>query len=902
MAGINAGGNAVGNTIPGAPIDQQDDYVFGIPQMEGGSAMRSYTDYQSTTNQQQVPVNGVPQNAANSADQSTTNQQQVSVNGVPQNAANSAALLNGYSVPMPLSSNNAVSPMPEPVATTPPTSTDFEISPYLEKVVLDPYKPLPLGVLNQHELMVDDVLSYLSSVIPPNLVDVLYSIPGVNNLLAAAGQSIDQFVSSLVGMLPPNLSLGSVLGSIANGAMAGLSSIGQLVGNIAAVANTALAIGMNIAAIPGQIINDALGYMANMGVQINVSAFISDSNNLSTRNTINGVANPSVSLPAMAGLSLGIINHSVSNPVPCVNAVRTINTPYKPTLLVPVMKSTSSSSFPAITKTTKAIGITPATTITKAVKAAGATQVKSVIATTASANAPATFKNAATASKAIGQTSAKKLAAVISAHPAATTAISSNIATYGNTKIKNLNAILSNSSVASTNTLVVNLADLPTNTVSTLITSIKTHTAPVTTSIVESLSALPGTSLTPIIVSISANGVLKTTNVVNNISVLPSADVLTMLSDIAATSSDAYIAANGVGPYAAILSDVTTYGLDTITAIATTLNDMGPTAQADYSTVSTLVSTYGVDTISTINAAIVNDTVPVTETLSDVTTLINTNTIDTVETINTNISDLGSSVVTSLILNIATLGLDNTNILTSIVDNQSVSILANSITQLTTDNPVALTTALAQIDIVDSDALSTIVDIVTATDAPGADVISTYVDNIANVDASVLINSLPIIANLSDIDTTRLASVISAAEPFTTLMQFNVSGIFLAYSAKKACELAALQGDYTAVLNVMNNYTYEFTIPFRRYLVNTILANYKASADTATMGDALSSQFLVNALNTICPGWDDGLRMGSPVKLHQGYFNATNDALNLLVLNQSTAIPAILQLDMKYAA
>lgn len=95
----------------------------------------------------------------------------------------------------------------------------FELNPYIEKVLIDPFKTFPLDKLTESQLSIDNVISYLESIVPSDVLSVIKNIPGLENELKAQGKSLEQYIVQIKNILPSNIKIGNLLREVNLGAI-----------------------------------------------------------------------------------------------------------------------------------------------------------------------------------------------------------------------------------------------------------------------------------------------------------------------------------------------------------------------------------------------------------------------------------------------------------------------------------------------------------------------------------------------------------------------------------------------------------------------------------------------------------------------------------------------------------
>lgn len=165
-----------------------------------------------------------------------------------------------------------VSPIPPPPPMRPISPTAFQVSPYAEKILVDPYKTIELDVLSKDQLAVDNVIDYLSSVVPPELLDELKKLPDIANYLVAKGKDLSSVVYGIMGKLPSLSDLSEVLRN---------SSLMTIINNVDSFVTSAINAGENINTMASSVIANAFSFIDQAtniigSVEDNVSNVITD--------------------------------------------------------------------------------------------------------------------------------------------------------------------------------------------------------------------------------------------------------------------------------------------------------------------------------------------------------------------------------------------------------------------------------------------------------------------------------------------------------------------------------------------------------------------------------------------------------------------------------------------------
>ena len=242
----------------------------------------------------------------------------------------------------------AVTPISAPIKAV--LATDFEITPFLEKVLIDPYKTAELAVLSQAELAIDDVVSYVESLIPADLLAEIMALPGLAERLLAEGTTLVDFITNIIQQIPKSIDIGMLLRS---------TSLMHLADHIKDLMSAIDTLMVELDCVPTGFIADALAFMDDMANMLDVAAYMSDFNlgidltcygvdiNLSLPDFSNfgcsGCSNPVAYTAVGVATASGIIKA----PNTYTNKLAALGVP-QPRNLLPILYTTTATQFPIL--------------------------------------------------------------------------------------------------------------------------------------------------------------------------------------------------------------------------------------------------------------------------------------------------------------------------------------------------------------------------------------------------------------------------------------------------------------------------------------------------------------------------------------------------------------------------
>jgi len=222
--------------------------------------------------------------------------------------------------------------------------TAFEINPFLERILTDPYRTLDINVLSQSQLAIDSVFDYVREYIPRDLVNLFSNSPNVRELLSSLNTNLFGIVNEIESYLPSNLNIELLLRN---------TELGDLYNNIRPYVNALRFNNVTVENISHIVIIEAINYMSDM--RRNFSSYqyykLSDNTaNIVTSNTADVKPDPF----AQTALALSVIKGNAQTLLPVSSLLSNIaieNT----SKALPFITNVSSSSFVVFTLTIASI-------------------------------------------------------------------------------------------------------------------------------------------------------------------------------------------------------------------------------------------------------------------------------------------------------------------------------------------------------------------------------------------------------------------------------------------------------------------------------------------------------------------------------------------------------------------
>lgn len=428
-----------------------------------------------------------------------------------------------------LSYNNKVvqvtSPNPPPPLIKPLSKTSFQVSPFLEKNLLDPYKTSTLVNLTKADLAIDNIVDYLQNLLPPELIDEISKDVAFAQQLIATGLTINQAVNDLISQLNSGSLLQNLLRNLP------ISSLINLLPSfLRSIANAGLN-GLILADafyVNGLIAyNSFSGLIDNLGYENNYTSFTSINNvNQTDYSTVtNPVADASVVLAIVSTMA-----YSNTSYLHYLNSISVNNS----VTLLPLVNNISSSQFATLANGVQMLGISSSTQLVNIVN---------IIAT-------------------IGQANLTILTNLLSAHNAPITNLSSYINVFGLTDMNSLYSCL--------------LANGTTNT-NTIITTINTFTS---TNVYNVLNIVKAVQVSGYLLTDSSGTYTSLLNLVNTYGINTVFSMAYVVFDITASTLSTiigYITTVTLSSFNSLLTLANTYTPNVINTIVLELNSISST-------------------------------------------------------------------------------------------------------------------------------------------------------------------------------------------------------------------------------------------------------------------------------------------------------------------------------------
>lgn len=317
-------------------------------------------------------------------------------------------------------------PLPKPPVPKAIKPTAFQISPFAEKVLVDPYKTYNLNVLSQTELAIDDVADYLASILPKDLIKDLMANAQLAGALLKQGMDLASMVMQIKNALPANLNLASLLRKVDIGLV--LSGTGSLLAS-------ATLRKLNLGNLPSIFIEDAFSFMRLQSQFSGSSKHYDQYENLSI-NAQTGISSPyysnGVTNAAISYAQIQVVN---KYPVDTISVYNRLPLS-KPIQLLKLSNTMNSSRFNVLASSINVYGLINSQNLIDATYAKS-TDVKGLITELGSATKLAEFKLVV-----------NDLNGIVARHATETTLFITAIDKYGLTLIQNLTqAVLNNDTV-----------------------------------------------------------------------------------------------------------------------------------------------------------------------------------------------------------------------------------------------------------------------------------------------------------------------------------------------------------------------------------------------------------------------------------------------------------------------
>lgn len=166
-----------------------------------------------------------------------------------------------------------------------------------------------------------------------------------------------------------------------------------------------------------------------------------------------------------------------------------------------------------------------------------------------------------------------------------------------------------------------------------------------------------------------------------------------------------------------------------------------------------------------------------------------------------------------------------------------------------------------------------------------------------NQDSNSVIDSLVLtLDTITELDTKEQDSVLQWLDGnLSTLISSDKDNKFI----NKVADMAGTKGDIDTCVDLMGNYRDFIDDSIRRKMVNNILKNYRLNEDDFSISLKDSSIILIADLNYILDGWE--YKYGTDEKVYSMDIldGVSNDALNLLLMDDELVESGMLQLNNK---
>jgi hypothetical protein len=196
--------------------------------------------------------------------------------------------------------------------------------------------------------------------------------------------------------------------------------------------------------------------------------------------------------------------------------------------------------------------------------------------------------------------------------------------------------------------------------------------------------------------------------------------------------------------------------------------------------------------------------------------------------------------------------------------------------------------------------LTSVGSLVTALTTTSAASLIQLVDSTSSYPSKTLSSAFSAMSQLTVANIQSIVSKLSLTELVTLIHNFNITGEVLNFLIRQLTELAAKVGDVKTVSSLVSNYPNVLSNDYLKYLVTTILANYKIGADEASAGLTVSAINLTNGLSLILSTWNTTIRNNETVYDITCLLTASHDSLLTLSYSSTFADSAILQMDNVY--
>ena len=220
-------------------------------------------------------------------------------------------------------------PYPSPTKPIPATKTQFQVTPFKEQNLMDPFKTLELAILTEEQLAVDQIGDVLSKFLPPELIGELTALPELANKLLKEGKDLIGTVMDLADKLPTMADLGSLLRD---------TPIMSVLDNIDGLMQTMSDMGTDLSKITTSDLSGMFDFLGNDSSQSGDTSGVSTiTDSMSTLNqSIPTVTNSRNAAAIVYGVSSSIVNtpinlsslmnmYGVSSPVAALGTIQSMS-------------------------------------------------------------------------------------------------------------------------------------------------------------------------------------------------------------------------------------------------------------------------------------------------------------------------------------------------------------------------------------------------------------------------------------------------------------------------------------------------------------------------------------------------------------------------------------------------
>ncbi len=510
-------------------------------------------------------------------------------------------------------------PLPPPINIKPIKLTDFQISPFIEKVTKDPFSMPDLNILSKAELAVDDVVDYLSNSLSGDVLDGIYNIPDLPGKLLEKATSLEEFVQDIAYKLPNTLSLDGLLRKT------GLMTVYNNIDNFT---NTISSLGSKLTELPNTFIETGLHFMGKMENTFNLATDTSRFTSMFDK--VSNFGGTTEYHPvAMTAIALAHVNELTLKKTNTAQTLTKLGIRNKAKILE-LTKSIKSDDFITIAAGNKLIGKKATASLITNIKKDGITN------TATNLNAIITkFKNSDTTSTLLVPNTIAGVANTINNIHKDNTITLNSILTTHTTEVKTVTEAIAKHGVD----VIDHIND-----------TITEHTFTTTLSMVD--------------------------NILAQLTILDLSDMINVLIEVKNIGVLTYRSTYGVTTHQELLNLVIAYGIDLILILANTIAIIGP---SNITNTITSVNTIGNNDINTL-VAIANLTTPnilATSTLA----LASASNIEITDTI-AQADLIGANKLANLINAVNILNIENLANLLVVISNNNQNLINDNLDTL----------------------------------------------------------------------------------------------------------------------------------------------------------------------------------------------------------------------------